>query len=194
MNLLNGKQVFYAIATNVALFALALKFVFRKVAPVQNEMRALALIAAAIAVWHLNALRHFECRSGAHSLCAVGLCIVSHVTFWWAFWTCGRGNLALAYSNEPPHCLLRRGPFRLVRHPFYISYLLTWFAAPVALWSAPLALSAGVMGFFYFIAAKREEQTFAQTALGAEYALYRQSVGMFLPTQYVLQRRQRISK
>jgi hypothetical protein len=50
-------------------------------------------------------------------LCALGL-------FWWAVQVNWRRPLALIFAPDSPLHLVERGPYRLMRHPFYCSYTL----------------------------------------------------------------------
>lgn len=152
---------------------------------------------------------HFESAGGMQRgmrgvslLSLLGLAI-----FWWRLWACplfawpvalglfaaalalfraavraSRGaRLHLAFDPQAPHCLLRRGPYRRVRHPFYLAYMLFWLGTALAArglagWIVPVLLSA-----LYVIAAWREERRFGDSALADAYAAYRTRAGMFWP-------------
>jgi Phospholipid methyltransferase len=73
----------------------------------------------------------------------------------------------LAFATDAPAILFCHGPYRYVRHPFYLSYILFWIGTAVSAagpgtWAVPL-----VMGALYFQGASREERKFARSALGA---------------------------
>jgi protein-S-isoprenylcysteine O-methyltransferase Ste14 len=87
----------------------------------------------------------------------------------------------LAFDTDQPSFLLNHGPYRYVRHPFYLAYLIFWTATAAATpgllpWFAP-----AVMFILYTHAATREERKFAGSELAAAYASYRARAGMFLP-------------
>jgi protein-S-isoprenylcysteine O-methyltransferase Ste14 len=87
----------------------------------------------------------------------------------------------VAFETDQPEFLLRHGPFRYVRHPFYLSYLIFWTATAAAFvgflpWAAPAVMLA-----IYQNAASREEGKFAKSELAAAYDQYRGQAGMFLP-------------
>jgi protein-S-isoprenylcysteine O-methyltransferase Ste14 len=87
----------------------------------------------------------------------------------------------LAFDTDAPHRLFCQGPYRYVRHPFYLSYMLFWIGTAVSAstpdaWAIPL-----VLGALYYVAAAREEQKFARSALAPDYDAYRRQAGMFLP-------------
>ena len=101
--------------------------------------------------------------------------------FTWAVRATRHTPPTLAFDTDAPSFLLHHGPYRFVRHPFYLAYVMFWvgtaLAAPTLLaWAAPL-----VMTSLYFHAASREERKFARSELSAAYSAYRAQAGMFLP-------------
>ena len=74
-----------------------------------------------------------------------------------------------------------QGPYRLIRHPFYTSYLLAWTAGYFASGSAWSILTVVAMVVLYKRAADLEERKFEVSKLRNSYAQYRQEVGQFVP-------------
>jgi protein-S-isoprenylcysteine O-methyltransferase Ste14 len=110
------------------------------------------------------------------------LFLLAHLLFWSAVAVHRQDPPAIAFSDRPPRSLVTGGPYRLVRHPFYASYLVAWLAGACVAGSPWLALAAAWMFVFYYLAASREEaELLASGALGAEYRRYRRRTGMFLP-------------
>jgi protein-S-isoprenylcysteine O-methyltransferase Ste14 len=92
----------------------------------------------------------------------------------------------LAYDNDSPNFLLNHGPYRYVRHPFYLAYVLFWLGTAIAVhslagWVAPVLMTA-----LYIDAASREERKFASSELASAYAAYRARAGMFWPRPLAL--------
>jgi len=101
--------------------------------------------------------------------------------FWWAIRANSPRPLSAAFSPDSPEHLVEQGPYRLIRHPFYCSYLLTWTAGIVAtgrLWLAPTVV---VMLVIYLRAAMEEEEKFRLTSLANQYDDYKARTGLFLP-------------
>jgi hypothetical protein len=73
------------------------------------------------------------------------------------------------------------GPYRLVRHPFYVAYTIAWLAGSVIVDKPWLLVSAGLCLWIYYRAARFEEASFQQTPFALSYERYAQEVGMFLP-------------
>ncbi|HEY2594238.1 MAG TPA: isoprenylcysteine carboxylmethyltransferase family protein [Chloroflexota bacterium] len=89
--------------------------------------------------------------------------------------------LTLAFANDIPAHLVRTGPYRVIRHPFYTSYMLAYIAGLIAT-ASPLLIPVIVcMGSLYTRAASKEEAKFAARALRNEYAAYCRRTGRFTP-------------
>jgi protein-S-isoprenylcysteine O-methyltransferase Ste14 len=87
----------------------------------------------------------------------------------------------LAYDSDSPNFLLNHGPYRYVRHPFYLAYVLFWFGTAIAVHSLAGWLAPAIMTALYLDAATREERKFANSELAAAYAAYRTRAGLFWP-------------
>jgi protein-S-isoprenylcysteine O-methyltransferase Ste14 len=116
---------------------------------------------------------------------AVLYCL-SLAVFWWAIAANRVKPLAACFSTESQLHLVQHGPYRLVRHPFYCSYLLAWLAGAVATLNIWLALTAIIMFVLYLSAAVNEENKFASSPLAEEYKSYRGSTGRFFPKPFSL--------
>jgi protein-S-isoprenylcysteine O-methyltransferase Ste14 len=105
---------------------------------------------------------------------------VSITLFWWTVSTTRPHRLAVAYTNAVPDIIYVEGPYARVRHPFYLSYILFWFATAVVAdqWQWAPAL---ILIFWYIRVARGEERRFRSSALSTAYDAYRGRTGMFLP-------------
>jgi protein-S-isoprenylcysteine O-methyltransferase Ste14 len=103
----------------------------------------------------------------------------------WLFLAACRVNrqrpLTVAFSHDVPQHLVRVGPYRYVRHPFYGAYCVTWLAGATAAHSVPLLLWSFVMAIQYAQAARLEERKFAKSSMADVYRDYCRQAGMFLP-------------
>lgn len=106
---------------------------------------------------------------------------IAFAGFWWAIATHRHRPPTHAFSSDDPVDLVCRGPYRVVRHPFYSSYLITWSAALIATRELVLLAPLGVMTVIYWRAARLEERKFDGSRLAAQYRAYRARTGMFLP-------------
>jgi protein-S-isoprenylcysteine O-methyltransferase Ste14 len=101
--------------------------------------------------------------------------------FWWALAVHGRRRPAFAFVPVVPTCLVRGGPYRLVRHPIYTAYLLGWLAGAAVTGQPWLLLPVAVMAGLYYRAARQEERSFLAGPFALEYREYRRRTGMFIP-------------
>jgi len=115
------------------------------------------------------------------AILGIGIQILSAALFSWAIQTTYRRRLTVAYNPDIPDFILQSGPFRLVRHPFYSSYLLFWLSLMVMEPSIISASAAVLLFGFYLNAAKFEEAKFARSAVASAYKGYAAQTGMFVP-------------
>lgn len=113
--------------------------------------------------------------------CGVAGFAAAQGLYWWALSTHGGCRPAFAFVPVTPACLVRRGPYRLMRHPIYTAYLLAWLAGAAAAGQPWLLLSVPLMGALYYRAARQEERAFLDGPLAVEYQEYRRRTGMFVP-------------
>jgi len=113
--------------------------------------------------------------------CAVALFGLSFGLFAWTVIATRRTPPTLAFDDDQPAFLLNYGPYRYVRHPFYLSYILFWTGTAIAFAATLPWLVPATMLAVYLQAATSEEQKFAQSEFAAAYERYRDRAGMFLP-------------
>ena len=92
----------------------------------------------------------------ANQLGAALALVLSVALYEWARQAIWGRRFGLAWGDHVPETLCQEGPYRYIRHPIYMSYVLAFVAVLVALphWI---------------------------TALAADYAAYRERTGMFVP-------------
>ena len=102
-------------------------------------------------------------------------------TFWWAVPYARRAMLNIAFTPTQPARLLKEGPYRYVRHPFYASYFAFWIAGVFVSRQPWLLLSVVCMGGFYVYAIRQEEHEFTQGSLREPYGAYAIVTGRIFP-------------
>ncbi|CAK0764012.1 membrane hypothetical protein [Azospirillaceae bacterium] len=97
-------------------------------------------------------------------------------------------DLTLSFSKESTEILVTSGPYRWVRHPFYSSYLIYWFAPTLLkndiLFSQQRTIALCILLLMFSIyrkAAIQEEQKFMSSDLAEQYRQYHSKVGRFVP-------------
>lgn len=94
--------------------------------------------------------------------------------------TRGRG-LTLAFDPVAPSLIADSGPYRWVRHPFYLSYIVFWLALLVAAPIWPLAAMTIALATFYVSSAAAEERTILASPQAEHYRAATRSAGFLWP-------------
>ena len=114
------------------------------------------------------------------TLAALVLAAGAVALYEWARRTVGRQRLHVGLSGRVPDALVEDGPYRWLRHPFYLSYLLAFGAAALALRSLAGSLVALANVALFAGMALHDEASLARSPLASAYAAYRRRVGLLL--------------
>lgn len=101
--------------------------------------------------------------------------------FIWAIEASKAARLKLIFDPNTPQAILKSGPYRYVRHPFYACYIVFWSGCAIATLNPINIAFAVCLVPLLVMMARREESTFAASAVAAEYQHYRQTAGLFWP-------------
>jgi protein-S-isoprenylcysteine O-methyltransferase Ste14 len=112
---------------------------------------------------------------------ALTIFVVSLALFLWAVRTTRSQRLKLAFDPEQAGFLTRAGPYKLIRHPFYASYILFWLACAVATLHPLILIFLVAFSAVNLTAAYREEHAFERSPFAAEYMKYRKTAGLLWP-------------
>lgn len=112
---------------------------------------------------------------------ALCLMVASFALFWWSVTTTRTRRPHIAFTDKQPQLIIGSGPYRFVRHPFYVSYLLCWIATGMATPGVGGYVVPFLMAVLYVYLAIREERGFRSSDLAEEYQRYRECTGMFVP-------------
>src|SRR5262245_51715808 len=115
----------------VASFGWAMRRFFVKPAGTTPGMQFTKSCGVVFTLVHLAAILLSRAVPLNRLVGAISLYVAALLLFWWT-WSTNRGRpLTAVFSPDRPGHLVTSGPYRLVRHPFYCSYLLMWFAGVV---------------------------------------------------------------
>jgi protein-S-isoprenylcysteine O-methyltransferase Ste14 len=106
-------------------------------------------------------------------VCVAGLCVAI-----WSRWTLA-GNWSSNVQFKEGHQLIRKGPYRLVRHPIYTGILVMCVAPAVQFGQLHCWLGFLVIGVGLWIKLKQEEAVMMQHF--PEYSAYRKEVKALVP-------------
>ncbi|MBV8440774.1 MAG: isoprenylcysteine carboxylmethyltransferase family protein [Hyphomicrobiales bacterium] len=112
---------------------------------------------------------------------ALGLQALAGGVFLWACAATRRHRPGVAFSRSDPVRVFKTGPFRFVRHPFYMSYLTFWAACTLATDSFLVKSISLLLMTIYIVAALQEQNAILSSALRPEYERYRSTTGFFWP-------------
>jgi protein-S-isoprenylcysteine O-methyltransferase Ste14 len=115
------------------------------------------------------------------ALCGCFFALCSVMLYEWSRRTVVDRNFYIGLAGDVPSAVCNVGPYRYVRHPFYLSYMVAFVGVAVAF---PSFIVAGVcmlnIGLFVYMALD-DERVLLESPLGADYRAYRGRVGMFVP-------------
>jgi len=145
----------------------------------EGTPRALRLIpvATGIAIYRVFAgpFRPVFIVPGAVAL------IASLLLFEWAKHSIRGKFFSYAMSRDTPDFLWTSGPYAYVRNPFYVSYLLAYFAVAILFLEVTTVAVFAAMIFFFTRTAQHEERKFQGSTLAEEYEKYCRRTGRFIP-------------
>ena len=98
-----------------------------------------------------------------------------------------RVRLQRSFIDHPlPERLITDGPYRWVRHPFYLGYIIGAAAPVVAIDHPVMVVVAGAMIAITITAAFREERVWLSSPRADAYREYSRRTGMFVPLPWKL--------
>lgn len=160
-------------------FAWAVKSHFRSTGVVPRGMKVLAWLS--LCGFAVFLIRFRVADPVWHNLSGLCCFLLSWTIFCWSIKATKHSPPTMAFDTDQPNFLYTNGPYRYVRHPFYLSYMVFWVGTAAATPGVIGWVTPAVMLAVYQHAASREEAKFATSSLAAAYAAYRRSAGMFLP-------------
>jgi protein-S-isoprenylcysteine O-methyltransferase Ste14 len=136
------------------------------------------VFAGVVPTWFLGLYQPIPLGNGIAAALVLALSVALYE---WARHTIWGRRFGVGWGEHVPQELCERGPYRFVRHPIYLSYMLAFGAVLIALphWVSVLMFVVNVALFTH--AALADERTLARSSLAAEYANYRDRIGMFWP-------------
>jgi protein-S-isoprenylcysteine O-methyltransferase Ste14 len=117
----------------------------------------------------------------ANGIVAAAMLALSIALYEWARQTVWRRRFGIGWGVHVPDAMCAEGPYRYLRHPIYLGYLLAFLSAFIALPYWPIALIFAINVALFVHGALQDERLIATSALAADYAVYRERTGMFFP-------------
>lgn len=109
----------------------------------------------------------------------VGVGVLAALLLTWTFRNIGK-NITDTVVTRKGHTLVTTGPYRWVRHPFYVSFAVAIFANSLVTANWFLLVIGNVVFLFLVVRTKKEEEKLIER-FGDEYRRYMEQTGRFWP-------------
>jgi len=171
--------------STLIVFAVALQNFFVQPATLTRAQRLFQDVSVLIGITHGFGLLVLNAATNLQAGIGIAMYSGALTLFLSAIEAARRTPLTRTFVYEP-RCdvILQAGPYRVIRHPIYVSYSLAWLAAPVAMQSVVLGLTAIFMIGCYVTSLHEEERRLAAGPRAAEYAHYRARTWRMIPLIY----------
>lgn len=171
-----------AAAGAVAFFSIGLTSYFERRDDKPAWVRAIHYSGMWLSLAHLVGVILIEPRSDALAIAGIAMYTVAVAVFLSAIEAADRTRLQRSFVDHPlPDRLITDGPYRWVRHPFYLGYIIGALAPAVAVPHPAILLVSIAMVTITVTAAFREERVWLESSRAGAYRDYRRRTGMFLP-------------
>jgi protein-S-isoprenylcysteine O-methyltransferase Ste14 len=166
-------------------FAVALQNFFVQPPTLTRQQRLFQDVSVLVGVMHALALLVLNSAGEAWTIAGITMYTMSMTLFLAALEAARRVPMTRTFVYTPKcDTILTKGPYRVIRHPIYLSYSLCWLAAPVATHNLVLSATAVCMIACYLISASEEERILASGPRAQEYAVVRKRTWRILPLIY----------
>jgi len=173
-------SLIFTLGLSYAIYAWAFTRFFARSGPRALRLRVLAALGTLAMLAQATSIWFYLMPSPPRIVLAICLCLLALVLFASACRATRGQPLSLAFDPAPAARIVMDGPYRYVRHPFYISYSITWLAGALATSWWPAWLMAGLMLCAYACAAASEERALLRSHPD-DYSNYRTRTGAFVP-------------
>jgi len=171
--------------STLIVFAVALQNFFAQPPVLTRGQRFFQDLSVVMGVTHGLALLVLNSAGDLWAGIGIGMYAVSLALFLASIEAARRVPMTRTFVYDPKcNTILTQGPYRVIRHPIYLSYALAWAAAPVATHNAFLAVTAAMMTACYVVSAREEERLLRSSPRGAEYAGWQRRTWRMIPFLY----------
>jgi protein-S-isoprenylcysteine O-methyltransferase Ste14 len=106
--------------------------------------------------------------------------LLSLVLYEWTRRTVAGRRFFIGFGGKVPDAVCESGPYRYIRHPFYLSYAIAFLGMLVAIATPIAALVFALAIALFSYMARDDELTLEHSRLGPAYCAYKRRVGLFL--------------
>ncbi len=140
-------------------------------------------VVSVVSLLGLGAFLFYAFQSGlVFSGMSLAGIVIALALFFWAVSHSKDKRLALAFDTQQQSVgIIRTGPWRYMRHPFYASYLIFWLSCALATQHPISVIVFVTLACVYTYSALVEERVLSSGPLQKDYQEYRETVGFFYP-------------
>lgn len=172
-------------SVTLIVFAVALQNFFVQPPTLTRGQRFFQDFSVTMGVTHGLALLVLNSAGDVWAGVGIGMYTLSVWLFLNSIETARRVPMTRTFVYEPAcSTILTTGPYKVIRHPIYLSYSLAWSAAPVATHNVLLGLTAVILVGCYVMSLREEERLLLAGPRGAEYAQWQTRTWRMLPFLY----------
>lgn len=172
-------------ATTLIIFAVALQNFFTQPAALSRGQRLFQDVSILIGLTHGIGLVLLDSVSDLRAGLGVAMYVAALSLFLSAIEAARRVPMTRTFVYEPRcNTIIKQGPYRLIRHPIYLSYSLAWLAAPMATHNLVLTITALGMIACYVVSAQEEERRMLRGTLKDEFADWQKRTWHLIPYIY----------
>ena len=166
----------------IAFFCVGLTSYFERSDAKPRWVRSIHEAGTWLSLAHLAGVIFLQPRSDAFVIAGIVMYTAAVAVFLAAIEAADRTRLQRMYIDQPlPDRLITDGPYRWVRHPFYLGYIIGALAPVVAIDHFVMPLLSITVVAITVAAAFREERVWLASPRAEAYREYRRRTGMFLP-------------
>jgi protein-S-isoprenylcysteine O-methyltransferase Ste14 len=166
-------------------FAVALQNFFVQPATLTRGQRFFQDLSIVMGVTHGLALLVLDSVSDVRAAIGIAMYTIALALFLSAIEAARRVPMTRTFVYEPKcNNIIRQGPYRIIRHPVYLSYSLAWSAAPMATHNLVLAITAVTMITCYVLSAREEERRMMLGTMRDEYTAWQRRTWRLIPFVY----------
>lgn len=166
-------------------FAVALQHFFVQPPTLTRLQRLFQDISVVVGVTHGLALLVLNSAGTEWAIAGIVLYLLALGLFLGSIETARRVPLTRTFVYSPEcNAILSKGPYKVIRRPIYLSYSLAWLAAPVAMQSVLLGITAVFMIACYVVSAHEEERLLASGPKATEYLAMAKKTWRMIPFIY----------
>jgi protein-S-isoprenylcysteine O-methyltransferase Ste14 len=173
-------SLIFSLSLSYAIYAWAFARFFARSGPRTLRLRLLAALGTIAILAQAASILFYLTPNPLRIGLSICLCLLALALFASACRATRAQPLPLAFDPARAARIATDGPYRYVRHPFYISYSITWLAGALATSWWPAWLMAGLMVCAYTCAAASEERALLRSH-PEDYSTYRARTGAFVP-------------